>query len=229
MDGVGVAESNEPAAGRRERKRRRMASHLAATAFDLFEEHGFEAVTMEQVAAEADVAKATLYHYFPMKEALLAYRFRDEIVEGMEALAASLSAHRNFASRMRFLLRESAAWHVSRRAYMPHYLRYLQDKSGAGNAKPDANTASGATWNILTDMFHAAQRDGDVRDTVPAEKLAWSLEFLLYGAVTAWLLEPDADLAAEFDLVFRLWMDGVATRPGPRSRAGRRKVAAKSR
>ncbi len=212
--------AREPVPGRRERKRKRMASHLAATAFELFEEHGFESVTMEQVAAAADVAKATLYLYFPMKEALLAYRFRDEIVEGMEALAGQLSAHRGFASRMQCLLRESAAWHASRRAYMSHYLRYIKDKTGT--AKPGADTASGVTWNILADMVRAAQRDGEVNGTVPAEKLAWSLEFLLYGAVTAWLLDPDADLAAEFDLVFRLWMDGVAARPPPRSRVGGR-------
>ena len=42
--------------GRRERKRSRTLDHLAATAFALFEARGYDAVTMEQVAAEADVA-----------------------------------------------------------------------------------------------------------------------------------------------------------------------------
>ena len=197
-------------AGRRERKRQRMASHMATTAFDLFEEHGYEAVTMEQIAAEADVAKATLYSYFPMKEALIAHRFREEIVGGVGALEGQLSAHKTFASRMRLLLRESAAWHVSKRAYMPHYLRYINNRANPNGSKPDASTASGATWNILAEMLRTAQRDGEVSKSVPAEKLAWSFEFLLYGAVSAWLMHPDADLAEEFLGVFELLLNGVA-------------------
>ena len=49
-------------AGRRERKRIQTLDHLAATAFSLFEQHGYDAVTMEQIAAQADVSKGTLYN-----------------------------------------------------------------------------------------------------------------------------------------------------------------------
>src|SRR3546814_7897467 len=45
---------------RRQRKRAQTANHLSATAFRLFETHGYDVVAMEQIAAEADVAKATL-------------------------------------------------------------------------------------------------------------------------------------------------------------------------
>ena len=37
---------------RRERKRTQTLDHLAATAFALFEQHGYEAVTMEQIAEQ---------------------------------------------------------------------------------------------------------------------------------------------------------------------------------
>ena len=47
-------------AGRRERKRNQTLDHLAATAFSLFEQHGYDAVTMEQIAAQADVSKGTV-------------------------------------------------------------------------------------------------------------------------------------------------------------------------
>ena len=42
--------------GRRERKRAQTLDHLAAVAFALFEEHGYDAVTMEQIAVASDVA-----------------------------------------------------------------------------------------------------------------------------------------------------------------------------
>ncbi|MBP0656330.1 TetR family transcriptional regulator, partial [Mycobacterium tuberculosis] len=44
-------------AGRRERKRTQTLDHLAATAFSLCEQHGYDTVTMEQIAAQADVSK----------------------------------------------------------------------------------------------------------------------------------------------------------------------------
>lgn len=202
--------------GRRERKRQRMQSHLAATAFELFEELGYDAVTMEQIAAEADVAKATLYNYFPMKEALVAYRFKEEIIDGMGQLAGTLAAEKTFASRMRFLLLESAAWHVTKRAYLPHYLRYINSIT-VDDLKPDESTASSVTWSALAAMFGAAQESGEVSSETPAEKLAWSFEFLLYGAISRWLVKPGSDLAEEFLLVFDLLMHGVATKPPVRN------------
>src|SRR5215472_2456473 len=106
-------------AGRRERKRQHMADHLAATAFGLFEANGYEAVTMEQIAQAADVAKGTLYNHFPVKEALVAHQFRREIATGMEALGSALGKQPKFAARMRYLLHASAEWNKSRRAYLP--------------------------------------------------------------------------------------------------------------
>jgi AcrR family transcriptional regulator len=75
-----------PPANRRARKRRQLTDHVAAIAFGLFEERGYEAVTMEQVAAAADISKGTLYKYFPVKEALLAHQFQQEIALGMTPL-----------------------------------------------------------------------------------------------------------------------------------------------
>ncbi|GLQ87275.1 TetR/AcrR family transcriptional regulator [Dyella flagellata] len=196
--------------GRRQRKRQQTASHLAATAFELFEAFGYEAVTMEQITAKADVAKATLYSYFPVKEALVAHRLMDEIAEGMAARADQLAAHHTFVSRMEFLLRESAAWHASKRVYLPHYLRYLHSivEYGADDARKE--TGAKLSMDILAAMFRAGQQSGEISRTITAEKLAWSLQYLLYAAVTYWLVHPEADLTDEFLQSFTLLMDGAA-------------------
>jgi AcrR family transcriptional regulator len=44
---------------------------IIATAEALWREHGFDAVSVEQVCQAADVAKGTFYFYFPRKEHLL--------------------------------------------------------------------------------------------------------------------------------------------------------------
>jgi len=213
--------ARHPVPGRRQRKRQQTASHLADTAFAMFEEAGYEAVTMEQIAARADVAKATLYSYFPMKEALVAHRLKTEIAQGMAGLAPALARHRSFATRMHFLLRESAAWHASKRAYLPYYLRYLQDVAGAApdvGTAPDDDNGARRTWDIMTAMFEQAQQAGEVTRSIPAQTLGWSLQFLLFGALTRWLRQPEEDLAKAFVQAFDLLMHGASPRERPENR-----------
>jgi AcrR family transcriptional regulator len=69
--------------GRRERKKQQTRQLLADTARRLFAERGFEAVSVAEVAREADVAEATVFNYFPSKEDLVfsgLERFEDELL-----------------------------------------------------------------------------------------------------------------------------------------------------
>ncbi len=45
--------------------------------------HGYESVTMEQIAAAADVARGTLYNHFPFKEAVLAYWIHGQLAKDL--------------------------------------------------------------------------------------------------------------------------------------------------
>src|SRR5436305_3962270 len=57
--------------GLRERKKQRTRQLIAETARALFVEHGFERVTIAQVAHAADVSEQTVFNYFPTKEDLV--------------------------------------------------------------------------------------------------------------------------------------------------------------
>lgn len=59
------------AEGMRERKKRQTRESIAAAAGTLFAERGYDAVTMLDVAAAADVAEKTVYNHFPTKEHLV--------------------------------------------------------------------------------------------------------------------------------------------------------------
>jgi AcrR family transcriptional regulator len=73
--------------GLRERKRRAARETIAATARRLFAERGFEAVTVSQVAAAAEVSEKTIFNHFPTKEDL-AFAGREE---GVARLVSDLT------------------------------------------------------------------------------------------------------------------------------------------
>ena len=54
-----------------ERKKEETRQKIISVAMKLFKKNGFNATSMELIAKEADIAKGTLYNYFPVKEAIL--------------------------------------------------------------------------------------------------------------------------------------------------------------
>jgi AcrR family transcriptional regulator len=67
----------------RERKKQRTRQLIGDTARRLFAERGFEAVTVADIAREAEVAEKTVFNYFPTKEDLFYSRleaFEEELL-----------------------------------------------------------------------------------------------------------------------------------------------------
>jgi AcrR family transcriptional regulator len=57
--------------GLRARKKRQTRAAIAAAAMELFQARGFDAVTIAEIAAAADVSRKTIFNYFPAKEDLV--------------------------------------------------------------------------------------------------------------------------------------------------------------
>src|SRR5262245_41779405 len=71
----------------RDSKKRETRERISDIATELFYERGFDAVTVEEIAARANVSKVTVFNYFPRKEDL----FFDRQVEVSSLLREALA------------------------------------------------------------------------------------------------------------------------------------------
>ncbi|MFC8535775.1 TetR/AcrR family transcriptional regulator [Streptomyces sp. NPDC057249] len=63
--------------GLRARKKERTRDAIGDAAVSLFLERGFDRVSVNDIAAAAEISKPTLFRYFPTKEDLVLHRFAD--------------------------------------------------------------------------------------------------------------------------------------------------------
>lgn len=79
--------TSSPPAGLRERKKAKTRAAIREHAMRLFEEQGWAATTVDQIAEAADVSQSTFFRYFPTKEDLILTDDYDPmLVEAMRAL-----------------------------------------------------------------------------------------------------------------------------------------------
>ena len=77
--------------GLRERKKARTRASLREHALRLFAEQGYQATTVEQIAAAAEVSPSTFFRYFPTKEDLVLQDDMDtRMIEALERQPAGV-------------------------------------------------------------------------------------------------------------------------------------------
>lgn len=66
--------------GLRERKKAKTHAAIQEHAMRLFAEQGYEATTVEQIAAAAEVSPSTLFRYFPTKQDIVLHDALDPLL-----------------------------------------------------------------------------------------------------------------------------------------------------
>jgi AcrR family transcriptional regulator len=74
--------------GLRERKRQQTRERLTRAAMALFLERGFEATTLDDIAAAADISRRSFFHYFASKEDVV-FAWQEEITAALIAAVAA--------------------------------------------------------------------------------------------------------------------------------------------
>lgn len=192
---------------RRGRKRQQTADHLARIAFELFSAHGYANVTMEQIAAAADVAKGTLYNHFPVKEALVRYRFHADLALVLPELMARLQDIAGCEAQLREFARANAEYFEGMREYVGPYLRY---RLSMPIVLPAGESRSGID-RVYGHLLEGGQARGEIRSDIPLAHLVGYLSFLHMGCMVAWSQVEGASLAQEYETMLDLFLQGAAT------------------
>lgn len=203
--------ANSPLYSRRDRKRVHMLEHIARAAATLFEAHGYDAVTMEQIAMAADVAKGTLYNHFPVKEAVLAHWLHLEMAANLRELHAGLASRPGFREGALYVLDHSANWCEEHPHYLAPYLRFRflgigVHPSPARESERLSDVADTFQW-----LVRRAQELGEIRADMDASRLALSFHHLYLGSMLRWLMAPNLDLRIEFAAAVDLFLYGAST------------------
>ncbi|WP_286958665.1 MULTISPECIES: TetR/AcrR family transcriptional regulator [Arsenicicoccus] len=150
---------------------------VATTGLQLFAEHGYDNVTMSEVAAAAGIGRSTLVRYFPTKAHIVWDRSEDD------------------AERVRSLLRKAAAGDAIAAIcdVMPDALAYGEDEFDLLRIQVQIITAS--SIDLLTYAQHSTEelilaflrsRRGDVRDDLRDRIAARCLVDAGWIALQAW-------------------------------------------
>lgn len=193
-----------PTAGRRARKLQKTIDQIGAAAWDLFEAHGFDNVTMEAIAEAADVAKGTLYKYFPVKEALIRHRFEKDRLTYGEKIAAAVLAKKNCAKRLAHFFQCEADYLDPMRPYLGAYIRYLLRIGQTEREQGDRDAE-----NFVAFILREGQAKGEIDPGMDADTMAKHLVFMRSGTLIRWLEGTDGSLPAMLDDMLHLFLNGA--------------------
>ena len=198
--------SAEPAPARRGRPGHSLDT-LLATAVALFNERGYEATSMDELATRLGVTKSAIYHHVPSKVELLRLAL-DRALDALFALTQETGATTGPAiARLEYVVRGSVRVLAAELPYVTLLLRLR------GNTEVERTALQRRREfdRIVTGLVRAAEHEGDVRtDVDPAV-----LSRLLFGTVnslTEWY-RPGGDLSADdlADAVVAITFSGLRT------------------
>ena len=164
---------------------------LLAVAVAVFNERGYEATSMDELALRAGVTKSAIYHHVPGKEELLRLAV-DRALDGLFAVTREPEATTGPAiDRLEHVVRGSVQVLTAELPFVTLLLRVRGNTAVERAALQRRREFD----HVVRDLVRAARREGSVRpDVDPA--LIGRLLFGTVNSLTEWY-RPDGPLSAD--------------------------------
>lgn len=174
-------------------------------AVQLFNEQGYDATSVADLAARLGLTKSALYHHVASKEAILQSAL-DDALGGLEgALAEALATQDAAIDRLRHVVRGAVRVLTER---LPEVTLLLRVR-GNSDAERSALERRRAFDQRVTAIVRDAQREGALADDIDAA-VATRLVFGMVNSLTEWYRPGGAvDPVRLADDVLRVALDGL--------------------
>jgi AcrR family transcriptional regulator len=197
-----------PREGRRERRTRETRRRILEAALELFGERGTDAVTVEEIADRADVARGTVFNHFASKDSLcegLGELQVELIQEAVQEGRISGTAGEKIAQALRMMADFPGRSPESCRQILTRALTCMNPGELSGPALQ--------VFLMLQSWVEEGQRSGEFRADVPSCELAGFIMGLRFQATLTWAFEfVQGDLADHTVRVLKLALDGIKFR-----------------
>ena len=184
-----------PRVGRRPSTTHAELSHVA---FELFERHGFEATTIDDIAAAAGIGRRTFFRYFASKNDLPWGEF-DERLDDMRRLLAGLPEGMPLVDALRVAVVE---FNRIPPEEVPHHRRRMELLLRVPTLMAHS-TLRYQAWRQVVAEF-AARRLGVAEDALEPQAIGWAALGIALAAYEHWLAHPGSDLTVLLDRALRL-------------------------
>jgi AcrR family transcriptional regulator len=172
---------------RRERKKSAARARILSAAIELFSRRGLEAVTVEEIAAAADVGKGTIYNYFATKEDIVVAFMAD-----LEArMAPTIASFRPAEQPVDRILADNILLHFRLKEPYHAFVRVFL-------AQMFMNTERFLPYMVemqqyidppLQSLFGALQERGALRADIDLPQLILSFKTMHLGLTALWAVE----------------------------------------
>ncbi|MEJ2639492.1 MAG: TetR/AcrR family transcriptional regulator [Desulfosarcinaceae bacterium] len=161
---------------------------IIEAAVELIGESGLKAATMRQIARQAGVGDATIYNYFPTKEAILYGYYEDHMRTCIEALKAVPDFQRfSLQEQVQTLFDTSQSLYLPDREFVAHTFRrtFLAGSGDWTRLKPIRAIFLAA----IGDMLDAAAEVGEIPDQVFEDLIGQFFMEAYLGVIVYWLAD----------------------------------------
>ncbi len=173
---------------RLERKRREVQQKIINSALTLFQQQGIDATSMEQIATAADIARGTLYNYFPVKEAIISLYIEQVSEEKNVERIAALEKLPNTRTRMTVSLEEMMAWVNRQRDLFEKYFTYRVQHMVSLRRNEENQKG---LLSLEAAIINLGQQSGEIRTDIPFEILQALFEFAFIEVAQHFYKDPD--------------------------------------
>ncbi len=195
--------------GRRERRKQEVHSRLFEAARLLFNQQGYDATTVEQIAEAADCAPATFFNHFQNKQTVLGL-MTSEVVSHLQQMLEAEFKHTGSAEQRLVGLATTAANQIAQHHDIAHHVMLELVRT---RGRPEAQTPYlDQIFEPVEGVLSEGQSNNEVRDDHDARFLTRMVVGMLNTAITHWLADPSYPIERELPRAARFAWDAVRTR-----------------